>query len=124
MGADAGQRKQVIDRYFEGFRRGDHDAILGCLTEGVIWDIIGVKRLVGKAEFDGEIENEQFEGRPDLAVDRLVGDGEHLVALGEGRGRLRDAGPFSFAFCTAFEFEGEAIARVRSYIVPLSGPAG
>lgn len=124
MGADTEQRKRVVDRYFEGFRRGDHDAILGCLTGGVVWDIVGVKRLAGKAEFDGEIENEQFEGHPDLAVDRLVADGEHLVALGEGRGRLRGAGPFSFAFCTAFEFEGEAIARVRSYIVPLSAPAG
>ncbi|MEZ5075087.1 MAG: nuclear transport factor 2 family protein [Solirubrobacterales bacterium] len=124
MGADTAKRRQVVDRYFEGFRRGDHDAVLDCLADDVVWDIVGVKRLVGKADFDAEIENEQFEGQPELAVERLVADGEHLVALGEGRGRLRDGGGFSFAFCTAFEFAGEAIARVRSYIVALTPRPG
>lgn len=124
MGADTAGRREVVDCYFEGFRHGDHDAILGCLADDVVWDIVGVKRLVGKAEFDAEIESEQFEGQPELVVDRLVADGEHLVALGEGRGRLRGGDGFTFAFCTAFEFAGEAIARVRSYIVPLTGPPG
>jgi len=124
MNADTAKRRRVVDRYFEGFRRGDHEAVLGCLADDVVWDIVGVKRLRGKAEFDAEIESERFEGQPELAVHRLLADGELLVALGEGRGRLRGGGGFSFAFCTAFEFAGEAIGRVRSYIVPLTGPPG
>ena len=32
-------RKRVVERYIEGFRNGDHAAILGCLTEDVTWDM-------------------------------------------------------------------------------------
>jgi ketosteroid isomerase-like protein len=124
MDADTSTRKLVVERYFDGFRRGDHGAILGCLTDDVVWDIVGFRQLRGKAEFDSEIEGEQFEGRPALEVERLLEDDRGLAALGSGRGRLREGGEFRFGFCTAFEFAGDEIAKVTSYIVPLAAAAG
>ena len=53
-------RKVVVDAYFDGFRRGDHELILGCLDDGVVWDLLGYRHLVGKDAFDREIENEEF----------------------------------------------------------------
>lgn len=29
--------------YMDGFRRSDHDTILGCLTDGVVWRIHGFR---------------------------------------------------------------------------------
>ena len=29
-------RKAVVERYIDGFRRTDHDAILGCPTDDVV----------------------------------------------------------------------------------------
>lgn len=122
MDAGGSQRRRVVEAYFDGFRRGDHAAILACLTDDVVWDIVGHKRLQGKAEFDAEIESDRFEGHPDLIVGSLVEEGDRLVALGRGLGRLRGGGELRFAFCTAFELTAaDAIAEVTSYIVPL-GP--
>lgn len=115
-------RRSLVETYFEGFRRSDHAAILACLTEDVVWDVVGHSHLEGKAAFDGEIENEQFEGSPALTIDRLVEEGDTLVALGEGRGALKGGAAFRFAFCTVFTFADDLIRRVESYIVPL--PAG
>ncbi|HEX6362514.1 MAG TPA: hypothetical protein VFZ93_06155 [Albitalea sp.] len=30
-------RKAVVERYVEGFRRSDHEQVLGCLTDDVVW---------------------------------------------------------------------------------------
>ena len=113
--------KAIVERYFDGFRKSDHAQVLGCLTDDVVWDIAGHAHLEGKAAFDAEIENPNFEGSPRLTVDRLVEEGETLVALGNGEGRLRGGGDFRFAFCTVFTFGGERIRRVESYVVPLKG---
>lgn len=118
-------RTTVVETYFEGVRRSDHARILACLTDDVAWDLPGFRHLVGKAAFDGEIENEAFVGSPVLAVDRLIEDAgaAAVVAIGSGAGNLRDGGVFRFAFCDVFTFHGDLIARVESYLVPLPGEA-
>src|SRR5262245_14145220 len=45
-------RKDVVERYIEGFRRSDHTMILSCLTDDVVWEIYGHTSLQGKAAFD------------------------------------------------------------------------
>jgi ketosteroid isomerase-like protein len=112
-------RKEIVERYFEGFRRSDHAMILALLTDDVIWDLPGFKHLEGKEAFDGEIENPDFEGSPILAIDRLVEEGETVVAIGTGQGKHKVAGPFKFAYCDVFTFNGDLIQRVESYVVPI-----
>jgi uncharacterized protein len=91
------EHKRVVERYFEGFRQGDHERILGCLTEDVIWDLPGFRHL----------------------EDRLVEEGATVVAIGTGQARRRDGVDFHFAYCDVFAFSGDAISRVESYLVPL-----
>jgi ketosteroid isomerase-like protein len=115
-------RKRLVETYFEGFRRSDHPMVLACLTDDVVWDLPGFKHLEGREAFDGEIENPDFSGSPALVVDRLVEEGDTVVAIGTGRGNHREAGPFAFAYCDVFTFRDDLIRRVESYVVPLGGP--
>lgn len=43
-----------------------------------------------------------------------------IVITGTGHGRHREHGGFRFAYSDLFTFRGELIARVDSYVVPLS----
>jgi uncharacterized protein len=113
-------RKDVVDRYFDGFRRSDHVQIIECLTVDVVWDLVGFKHLEGKDAFDSEIENEGFVGSPTLDVDRVIEEGATVVATGTGSGTQTTGDRFEFAFCTVFTFAAEHIKRVESYIVPLT----
>ena len=110
----------MVERYFDGFRRSDHELILSCLTDDVVWDLPGHAHLEGKKAFDGEIENPDFEGSPLLTVDRLLEGDDAVVSLGEGEGRHKESGPFRFAFCDVFTFRGGLVCRVESYVVVLS----
>ena len=111
-------RKQAVGAYFDGFRASDHEAILALLSEDVVWVIHGHGRTEGKQTFDREIENDAFEGSPKLTVERLIEEGETVVAPHLGEGRLRGGDAFKFAGVTVFGFDGDLITRVESYIVP------
>ena len=112
-------RKAVVETYFDGFRRGDHEVILACLTDEVAWDLPGYRHLVGKDAFDQEIENEEFVGSPTLNVDRLIEEGDIVVAVGNGETTHKSGEIHRFAFCDVFTFAGDKICRVESYLVPL-----
>ena len=53
-------------------------------------------------------------------MDRLVEEGDTVVAIGRGEGRHKVGGPFRFAYCTVFTFNGDLIGRVESYVVPVT----
>jgi ketosteroid isomerase-like protein len=36
-------RKHLVETYFEGFRQSNHETILACLTDDVVWDLPGFK---------------------------------------------------------------------------------
>lgn len=115
-------RKDVVEAYFEGFRRSDHGQVLDRLTDDVVWDLPGYAHLEGKAAFDGEIENEEFTGSPTLHLDRLVEEGDTVVAIGTGEGTRRTGETHRFAYCDVFTFVGDRTRRVESYLVPLTPP--
>jgi uncharacterized protein len=112
-------KQQIVDRYMNGFRRSDHEAVLECLTDDIVWRIHGLRTTHGKAEFDDEIENPAFEGSPELTIERIIEAGDTVVVTGEGVGHHRETGRFRFAYGTLFTFREGLIAQVDSYIVPL-----
>ena len=87
-----GSHRAVVEAYVEGFRRSDHEAILACLTDDVEWVLHGYRALQGKAAFDGEIESDAAVGSPTLHLDRLIEEGDTVVAIGSGEMTLKEAG--------------------------------
>jgi len=115
----ASRRKEIVDAYVEGFRRSDHELILACLTDDVVWDIAGFAQLEGKEAFDQAIEHDDFAGSPTLRLDRVIEEADTVVAIGTGEHPLTSGEVHRFAFCDVFTFAGDLIHRVESYVVPL-----
>lgn len=112
-------RLDVLDRYMEGLRRSDHELVLGCLAEDVVWRVHGFRTTNGKAEFDSEIENPGFDGSPELTIDRTVEAGDVIVITGTGVGHHKESGRFEFVYSDLFTSRGDLIAEVESYVVPV-----
>lgn len=113
-------QKHVVQNYLDGFRRSDHSQVLSCLTDDVVWELPGYRTLAGKDAFDAEIENEEFEGSPSLTLDRLIEEGDSVVAVGAGLTRRKDGNEVRFVFCDVFTFTGDKISRLESYLVNLT----
>jgi uncharacterized protein len=107
-------RKAVVEDYIVGFRRTDHAAILGCLTDDVVWVIHGHRSLRGKEAFDGEIENDAAE-LTGLEADRLIEEGDTVVAVGHGEMTVKDAGRVPFVFTEVFTFAGDRIRQIETF---------
>lgn len=109
--------KQTVERYMSAFRRTDHAAILACLTDDVEWVIPGAFHTRGRAEFDGQIENEAFVGHPDIRVTRLIEGADTVVAEGTVRAARRDGGTLNLAFCDVFEMRQGKVRKLISYLM-------
>lgn len=115
------ENKQTVVKYMEAFSRTDHEAILSCLTDNVIWELPGYYHLIGKAAFDGAIENDAFVGSPAITVTRMVEEGNLVVAEGTVQSKRKDGGTLRIVFCDMFHMEGGKIRQLTSYIMDISG---
>lgn len=112
--------KEVVAKYLEGFRRGDHARILSCLTEDIEWIIPGAFNKKGKKEFDAEIENAAFKGHPVITTTRMTEADEVVVAEGTVRTQKKTGEFLDLAMCDVFELRDGKIHRLTSYLMPIT----
>ena len=112
-------RQRLVERYVNGFRAGDHAAILACVTDDVTWDIVGHATASGSAEFEKLIDGPAGSSLPRLTVERHVEGADAVVTFGTGEFDDADGTTHSFRFADAFTFRGDLVSALVSYVVPL-----
>ena len=110
-------QKQVVENYMNGFRATDHQKILSCLTEDVIWELPGYYMHKGKAAFDKEIENPNADGHPDIKIIRLIEEGNVVVAEGTVMAKMKDGSKLDAVFCDVFHFSSGKISKLTTYLM-------
>ncbi|MEX1136905.1 MAG: nuclear transport factor 2 family protein [Balneolales bacterium] len=111
------KNKKTVEKYIDGFEKSDHEQILSCLTEDVIWLIPGMFRKSGKKEFDNEIENENFVGSPAIQVSRMTEENDVVIAEGNVKSKMKSGELLDASFCDVFEFENERIKQLTSFLM-------
>ena len=111
--------QKTVESYMDGFNKSDHEQVLACLTDDVVWDLPGVFHLEGKVAFDKEIENPAFVGRPVIRVSRMIEANDIVVAEGTVKATRADGDKLDLVFCDVFEMAGGKIRRLVSYLMEL-----
>lgn len=114
------ENKKTVLKYMEGFRRSDHQMILDCLTDDVVWKMPGVYSHTGKGEFDKEIENENFVGSPSIELIRIIEENDVVIAEGAVQGKMKNGNSLDAVFCDVFEMTGGKISSLTSYLMGLN----
>lgn len=112
--------KKTVEQYIDGFRRSDHQMILECLTDDVVWIMPGVYEHKGKEAFDKEIENENFVGSPTIQIKRLTEENDVVIAEGAVQGKMKNGNKLDAVFCDVFEMSGGKIRSLTSYLMSLN----
>ena len=115
--APISQQKEIVETYMEGFRHTDHEKILNCLTDDVVWECPGLFSHTGKAAYDKEIENPNADGHPQITVTRMIEEGNIVIAEGTVVAKLKNAPPLHVAFCDVFHFTNGKISKLTSYLM-------
>lgn len=110
------ENKKTIEKYIDGFCKLDHEQILSCLTDDVVWEMPGIFHHEGKEAFDKEIENPAFTGRPIVTMERMTEEVNVVVLEGQVQGKKVDGSTFTAKFCDVFEMEDAKIKRLIGYI--------
>lgn len=111
------ENKNVVEKYMEGFNKSDHEMILSCLTDDVEWILPGGFHLKGKEEFDKEIENPAFEGKPSIVVNRMIEENDVVIAEGTVLAKKKDAEFINLVFCDVFVMKNGLIKQLTSYLM-------
>jgi ketosteroid isomerase-like protein len=111
------ENKKTVERYMDGFRKSDHEQILSCLADDIVWEMPGRFHLLGKDAFDKEIENDAFVGSPTIIVTRMTEEDDVVVAEGSVRCARRDGGLLNAVFCDVFVMLDAKISHLTSYLM-------
>ena len=110
----------TVHRYLDGFRSGDHQQILSCLTEDIVWTVFGAFRLQGKAAYDAAIDGgPEFTGPPRLDVVRMVEQDDVVMAELTGSAARADGGELRMSMAEVFVMRDGLIAERRAWVIPL-----
>ena len=107
--------KITVQKCMDGFMESDHDKILSCLADDIIWDMPGYFNLTGKEAFDKEIENDYFEGNPTFKITRMMEEGNVVVAEGSVQCKKKSCGFLDAQFCDVFQLENGKIKKLTTY---------
>jgi ketosteroid isomerase-like protein len=107
--------KKVVETFMEGYYTGDNAKILSCLTEDVIWELVGFFNLIGKDQFEKELNNEAADGNPTITISQLVEEGNIVVAEGTVKGKLKNGGIMDALFCEVFHFDNGRVKKLTTY---------
>jgi len=107
--------KKTVQKCMDGFMESDHQKILSCLADDVIWEMPGYFNITGKEAFDKEIENDYFAGSPTVKITRLMEEGNVVVAEGSVQCRKKSCGFLDAQFCDVFQLENGKIKQLTTY---------
>ncbi|MEP6931357.1 MAG: nuclear transport factor 2 family protein [Flavobacterium sp.] len=109
--------KKTVEEYMAAFRVSDHERVLTCLTEDIVWEMPGIYQHVGKEAFDKEIENDNFTGSPTIQIIKLIEENNIVIAEGAVQGMMKNGGVLDAVFCDVFEMNNGKIKKLTSYLM-------
>ncbi len=113
------ENKKTVESYMNNYNKLDHAQILSCLTDDVEWVIPGFFQTQGKTEFDKQIENDAFVGKPRIKVTRMTEENDVVIAEGSVEAERAEGGVMKMEFCDVFEMREGKIKRLISYLMEL-----
>jgi ketosteroid isomerase-like protein len=79
------------------------------------WEVGSPKRTRGKIEFENEVLPGPEVARLGMQVDKVIEEGDTVVAEGLAQISKKDGSTIKVQFCDIFEFRGEKIRRITAY---------
>lgn len=103
-------KKEFLKEINIAFAKGNSDFLTESVTDKIVWDIVGDKKIEGKEKFTEELEKMKMKKASELILDRILTHGKE----GAVSGIMRTQNGKKYAFSDFYEFSGAKAAKVKS----------
>lgn len=114
VSADCGNapKKEFLKEINIAFAKGNSGFLIDSVTDYIVWNIIGDKKIEGKEKFSEELEKMKKKKASELRLDRILTHGKEgavsgIIEMQDGK---------KYAFSDFYEFSGAKGAKVKSII--------
>lgn len=119
LDAPTGQTNTTtLERANAAIVKGDYEGFLSFCTDDTEWTFVGDTILRGKGDVRRWMADTYTEP-PRLRVDRMVADGDFVIAMGEVGVTDEDGHNAQNAYCDVWRFENGKMAALRAFVVEL-----
>jgi ketosteroid isomerase-like protein len=107
----------LVKQGFEAFDRRDTDWIMQHFADDIVWHIGGTSKLAGSYKGMQEISEvfarqDKVLGDAQIDLHDVVGNDEHVIAIGSGTARDPDGGTAEWKWANVFQIKDGKIAEV------------
>lgn len=103
-------KKEFIKKINIAFAKGNSDFLLESVTDGIVWNIIGDKKIEGKEKLREELKDMKAQKASELILDRILTHGKE----GAASGSVKMQNGKNYAFSDFYEFNGAKATKLKS----------
>ena len=111
-------KREFLKQINIAFAKGNSDFLIDSVTDEIMWNIIGDRKIVGKIKFAAELERMRDEITSKLIIDQILTHGKG----GAVNGIMKMQKGKRYAFSDVYEFsnaKGEKINSITSYVIEI-----
>lgn len=116
------KHKATLQQANQAISGGDFDGFLSHCTDNTEWTFVGEQTLEGRAAVR-EWMVRTYRVPPRFRVDRLVAEGDFVVAMGEITLKDDRGNDTHHAYCDVWRFHDGKMAALRAFVVDLDPKA-
>lgn len=109
--------KTTLEQANAAVRAGDNEGFLSFCTDDIVWSTVGGETLRGK-EAVRDWMTKEYVSPPAFTVDRLVAEGDVVVALGDIASRDAGGREVKHAYSDVWRFRDGKMAELRAFVIP------
>ncbi|WP_235297336.1 nuclear transport factor 2 family protein [Portibacter marinus] len=112
LNADCGNSPKLtfIKEFNIAFGEGDDEFLVDCVTDDIIWEIVGEKTIEGKEKYKKEILKMKEYKVSEMVVDKVLSHGK----TGAANGVLSMSDGKRYAFADFYEFKSHTSTQLKS----------
>lgn len=100
------------------FAKGNVKFLVDSVTEDIVWNIVGDRKIMGKENFADELEKMKTKKATELAFDQILSHGKE----GAVNGTMKMQTGEKYAFSDFYQFNGAKGAKIKtitSYVIEI-----
>lgn len=110
------KNKETLLQANAAVSEGDYEGFLSYCSEDTKWIFVGDQTLDGK-EAVRQYMKKAYVEPPKFKVERLIGEGDYVTAIGEISLKNEAGNTDHFTYCDVWRFEDGQLAELKAFVV-------